>query len=126
MSFTPATDIDEAIAFSADAIATVSYDPAASLSVQFALWIPGTFTTIFPPEENSTKTRTVTDWLGAHLLSQNQIEGPGNTDSGVVGTSAVIGSVTRVLSAVKFANINNYITQAQEDAMVDLFNLLWC
>ena len=129
MPFIPATDIDEAIAFAADAIATVSYDPSASLLTQFNIWIQGTFTAptaVFPAVANSDKTRTVTDWLGEHLLAQQLILGTGNTDTGPVGTSEVIDACTRVLSAVKFANINGYITQAQEDAMVFLFNALWC
>ena len=124
-----AADIDDAIALTADEVADASYDAGVSLDTQFGLWIAGMFSgasAIFAEGVGSPdKQRTVSDWWGPHVLARLQIEGTGNTDSGVVGTSAVIDQVYRVLNAVKYANINSFISQAQEDAVVALFNVVW-
>lgn len=124
-----AADIDDAIALCADECADASYDAGINLSTQFALWITGMFVgggAIFNPTVGApNKQRTVRDWWGPHRIAQTQILGTGNTDTGPVGTSAVIDCVFRVLNAVKFANANTYISQSQEDDVVALFNAVW-
>jgi hypothetical protein len=125
--------IDEAITYAADNIAVLSYAGVLSLYDQFQEWIDGMFseaTGIYPPSANppqsgAAKQRVVTNWLASHLLAREQIEGTTAGSSGLVGTSAVIGAVTRVLSAVKFAAINGQITAGQQAATVVLFNIAW-
>lgn len=129
----PAANIDQAIAFSGDYIAAVSYGGIKSLATQFNLWIAGMFsesTGIYkpsanPPVQAAPGPRTVTDWFAEHLMAAAAIEGPGIGQSGVVGTSAVIDAVSRVLSAVKFAVINGFISAGQQTATVTLFNTCW-
>jgi hypothetical protein len=128
-----ATNIDEAVAFASDNIAILSYGGVLSLYTQFQTWIAGMFseaTGIYKPSANPAQAaaagpRVVTDWLATHLLAQQQIEGTTPGSSELVGTSAVIDAVTRVLSAVKFATINAKITAGQQAATVVLFNLAW-
>jgi hypothetical protein len=122
-------DIDGAISRCDDNIAHVSYDSSDSLYVQMNLWITGLLgpAGVFPPTSDETQQgqRKVTDWYAQQLLALNSIEGQGVGDSGVVGTSECINAVFRVLNAVKFARINQDITQAQEDDVVDLYNDVW-
>lgn len=125
----PAANIDDAIAMCADEIAVVSYGAVESLDTQMGLWNSGMFnisTGIFQPGIGQRSQQgTVSDWFGPHLLARDQILGTGVGDSTPVGTSAVIDVVFRVLNAVKFANINGFITQGQEDDTVALFNAVW-
>lgn len=131
----PAANIDEAIAFAPNYIAQVSYGtvapPALSLKTQTELWIAGMFseaTGIFPPSGDpilNPGQRVVTNWLSAHVIALGEIEGPAAGDAGVVGTSAVINAVERVLFAVKFGVVNGNITALQQTAVVALFNTVW-
>lgn len=121
--------IDQAIDRCDDNVAHVSYAGVKSLYVQMGLWATGLFgaSGVFPPTDNETKPgqRKVSDWYAQQLLAQASIEGQGIAESGVVGTAECINAVFRVLNAVKFANINDDITQAQEDAVVALYNTVW-
>lgn len=128
-----AANINEAIQFAATDIAEVSYvnPPARSLLVQMNAWIAGMFseaTGIFKPSINDDKSpgqRPVTDWFGQHLIAKSKIEGAAVGAAGVVGTSAVIDAVVRVLSAVKFATVAGNITAGQQTAVVTLYNTVW-
>ncbi len=124
-----AADIDDVITMCADLVADASYDAGISLDTQFGLWIDGMFVApdgIFIPGIGvDDQQRTVRDWYGPHLLAREQIEGTGTTDTGPVGTSACIDVIFRVANAVKFSNINGFISQAQEDDVVALFNATW-
>lgn len=134
---TPAATIDDAIDLADNNVAFVSYGnpvgpvaPTESLLTQMNLWIAGMFlsSSIFPPNENQTHDpgqRSVTDWYAQHLIAVLEIEGPGVGAAGVVGTSAVINAVSRVLWAVKFATTNGEITAAQQTAVVNLYNTVW-
>lgn len=130
--FLTAVTIDDAIASCAIDVANVSYvTPAASLFVQMNLWITGMFseaTGIFPPsldDDNDPGQRVVTDWFAQHLIARDTIEGPLTGDAGVVGTSAVIDIVVRVLYAVKYGLINGNIATGQQNAVIALYNLVW-
>jgi hypothetical protein len=123
-------NIDEAITEAAVQIATASYDPTVSLLTQWNLWIAGTFGAagVFPITPDSAANparRSVLDWQPAHLIARDKIEGPGNTDTGPVGTSACADVCARLLSAVKFAVIAGEATAGEEADMVTLFNAVW-
>lgn len=131
----PAANIDEAIEFCATDIAAMSYDPAESLFDQMVLWIDGMFleSGIFKPSLNPPASsgadrpgqRAVTDWYAQHLMAKAEIEGPAPGDASVVGTSAVINAVVRVLYAVKQATLAGGSTVAQQTATVALYNATW-
>lgn len=127
-----ATTIDEAIEATANYVAQVTYGndlpPTLSLATQMALWTAGMFgpAGIYPPSGYpDVGQRKVSDWFAQHVIAQGEIEGPAIGDGGVIGAGAVGNAVIRVLYAVKVANADGAITQAQEDATVALFNTSW-
>lgn len=130
----PVLTIDAALAQAPSDIALVTYGnppPATqSLSAQFDLWTNGMFGNAgaFPPSQNDVRDpgqRVVTDWYAQHVIAKSEIEGPAVGAAGVIGTSAVINAVVRVLWAVKYGLVNNQITAAQEAAVIALYNLVW-
>jgi len=122
---TPAANISEAVEFCADNIAELSYDAGVSIKTRMNDWIADLFAAggIFTDVANAGQRRVI-DWRGPSVLASAQIEGPLAGDSGVVGTSAVIDLVSRVLCAVRAA-AGTGITVAQRDATVTAFNTQW-
>jgi len=120
-----AANIDQAITDVDTDIAAISASAARSLFGEAGVWISGMFgdTGIFG--DTSIEERTVSSWEAPTFLAQSLIEGPGNLDSTPFSSTAMIDRVFRALNAVKFANINGFITQVQEDAVVALYNLAW-
>jgi hypothetical protein len=120
---TPATSIDECIQFTPNYVARIAYGTDAALKTQMTAWITGLFPAagVFPPAGNGNPTyRKITDWYAQHLLARAAIEGPAIGDAGVVGTSAVINAVERILFAIKTS-----ATTPQKTAVVTLWNSIW-
>lgn len=120
---TPATTIDECIQFTPSYVAQIAYGTDAPLKTQMGLWIAGMFRDagIFPASgDGNPRYRKITDWYAQHLIANSQIEGPALGDAEVVGTSAVINAVERVLFA-----INTVGTAGQKTATIALWNSIW-
>lgn len=123
----PAVTIDDCINQCSTKIATLSYGGVASLFDHWVAWTNGMFgpTGIFSPTPGDAGQRTVSNWFGYHLQARDSIESPGPGESGPFGTSTCIDAAFRVLTAIKFARLNGFVTVAQVNATIALFNVQW-
>lgn len=122
-----ATNIDECINEAIGDIAAVSFGGAPpSLFTQMNAWIAGMFgpTGIFVDDQIDAQ-RQVIDWYFFSLDARSAIEGPLPANAGIVGNGRVTDVVVRTLWATKVAQQQGWITTAQRDAVVVLYQTLW-
>lgn len=122
----PVLTIDEAIQQAPGIIASASYGGVISIYAQMGLWNTGIFQTIFPSSGDSDASqRRITDWYLTSLQARAAIEGPAAGDSELVGTSATIDAVVRVLCAVRDTVAAGLQPTAKRTAVIALFNSVW-
>lgn len=124
---TAAANIQEAIDYCAANVGQLTFDGAVSIDTRMGTWISTVFTgsaAIFASPESANE-RTVSDWRIYSDMAKAKIEGAGAGQCGLVGCSAVIDAVTRVLFATRDAAQAGRITTTQRDAVVAAFNTNW-
>jgi hypothetical protein len=106
----------------------------ATLLTDFQSWLDQMFLNpaLFPTpgdawDEQSEDERTVRDWVHPSVIVQQNFQGvSGFPGSGsIVDQNNAMDVVERTLKAVKFANINNRISQSQETDTVTIYNAVW-
>ena len=112
-----AATIDEAID---DCIVDIPAVLDASVVTRMGTWVSGVFgnSGIFA-NADTFNIRQVRNWYYPSLFAQ------GETTNDFNGKNIAVDIVTRVLFAVKYAEINGYITTAQRDATVTAYNTAW-